>query len=94
MIESYSTQVYIVFYMKFFSNLLSLSLNLISNVKTKDWNVKFDIVVESNFKYPTKDREVKFDIGTNEIRDVCKKIYKDSFDCFWDNNIVLKWSQW
>jgi len=44
--------------------------------------VKFNIVIESNLKYQTKDREVKFDIGTNEIRQVCQKICKDRCDCF------------
>jgi len=36
---------------------------------------------------------VKFDIRTNEIRQVSQKIYKDRFDCFWDNKVVLKESQ-
>jgi len=27
--------------------------------------VKFNIDIESNFKYQTKNRDVKFDIGTN-----------------------------
>lgn len=55
--------------------------------------MKFNIVIESNFKYQTKDREVKFDIDTNEIREVCQNIYKDTFDWIWDNNVVLKGSQ-
>jgi len=44
--------------------------------------MKFNIDIESNFKYQTKNRDVKFDVGTNEIRqDFKKKIYKDRFDC-------------
>jgi len=35
--------------------------------------MKFNIDIESNFKYQTKNRDVKFDIGTNEIRQDFKK---------------------
>jgi len=49
--------------------------------------VKFNIYIESNFKYQTKNREAKFYIGTNEIRQVSRKISKDRFDCFWDNRL-------
>jgi len=30
--------------------------------------VEFNIDIESNFKYQMKNREGKFDMGTNEIR--------------------------
>jgi len=43
--------------------------------------MKFNIDIKSNFKYQTKNWEVKFDIRTNEIRQDSKKICIDGFDC-------------
>jgi len=48
--------------------------------------VKFNIDIQSNFKYQMKNREVKFDSETNEIN------HENILDCFWDNKVAFKGS--